>query len=58
MQDFKEDQTAFHKFSLEYNFAESGRPYAYLRKYGICRICFRERFEGFIPVLRRQACKL
>lgn len=27
-----------------------GRPRAYIRKYGICRICFRElALEGMIP---------
>ena len=27
-----------------------GRPHAYLRKYGICRICFRElAYKGQIP---------
>ncbi|MBR5636822.1 MAG: type Z 30S ribosomal protein S14, partial [Pseudobutyrivibrio sp.] len=27
-----------------------GRPHAYLRKYGICRVCFRElAYKGQIP---------
>ena len=27
-----------------------GRPHAYLRKYGVCRICFRElAYKGEIP---------
>lgn len=35
-----------------------GRPHAYLRKFGICRICFRElAYKGQIPGVRRQAGK-
>ena len=31
-----------------------GRPHAYLRKYGICRICFRElAYKGEIPGVRK-----
>ena len=31
-----------------------GRPHAYLRKYGICRICFRElAYKGQIPGVRK-----
>ena len=30
-----------------------GRPHAYLKKYGICRICFRDRYQA----LKRQAGK-
>lgn len=31
-----------------------GRPRAYLRKFGICRICFRElALEGFLPGVRK-----
>lgn len=31
-----------------------GRPHAVLRKYGICRICFRElAYKGQIPGLRK-----
>ncbi len=31
-----------------------GRPHAYLRNYGICRICFRERaYKGEIPGVRK-----
>ena len=40
------------KFSTrEYNrYRICGRPHAYLRKYGICRICFRElAYKGEIP---------
>ena len=32
----------------------SGRPHAYLRKYGICRICFRElAYKGQIPGVKK-----
>lgn len=31
-----------------------GRPHGYLRKFGICRICFRERaYKGEIPGVRK-----
>lgn len=31
-----------------------GRPRAYMRKYGLCRICFRERaHKGEIPGIRK-----
>jgi len=31
-----------------------GRPHAYLRKFGICRICFRElAYKGEIPGVRK-----
>lgn len=31
-----------------------GRPHAYLRKFGICRICFRElAYKGEIPGIRK-----
>ena len=31
-----------------------GRPHAYLRDYGICRICFRElAYKGQIPGVRK-----
>lgn len=31
-----------------------GRPHAYLRKYGICRVCFRElAYKGQIPGVRK-----
>ena len=31
-----------------------GRPHAYLRKYGVCRICFRElAYKGEIPGVRK-----
>jgi len=31
-----------------------GRPHAYLRKYGVCRICFRElAYRGEIPGVKK-----
>ena len=44
------------KFSTrEYSSCKiSGRPHGYLRKYGICRICFRElAYKGQIPGVRK-----
>ena len=39
----------------EYNRCKiCGRPHGYLRKFGICRICFRERaYAGEIPGVRK-----
>ena len=35
-----------------------GRPHAYLRKFGICRICFRElAYKGQIPGVRKASWK-
>ena len=44
------------KFSTrEYNRCRiSGPPHAYLRKYGICRVCFRElAYKGEIPGVKK-----
>ena len=44
------------KFSTrEYNRCKiCGRPHAYLRKYGVCRICFRElAHKGQIPGVKK-----
>lgn len=31
-----------------------GRPHGYLRKYGVCRICFRElAYKGYIPGIKK-----
>ncbi|MDD2213436.1 type Z 30S ribosomal protein S14 [Oscillospiraceae bacterium HV4-5-C5C] len=31
-----------------------GRPHAYIRKYGICRLCFRElAYKGQIPGIKK-----
>jgi small subunit ribosomal protein S14 len=46
------------KFAVrEYNRCRiSGRPHAYLRKYGICRICFRElAYKGQIPGVKKSS---
>ena len=33
-----------------------GRPRAYMRKFGLCRICFRERaLTGVIPGIRKSS---
>ena len=39
----------------EYNRCKiCGRPHGYLKKYGICRICFRElAYKGEIPGVRK-----
>ena len=41
--------------SREYNRCKiCGRPHAYLRKFGICRICFRElAYKGEIPGVKK-----
>ena len=49
-------QQAEPKFSTRrYNRGKiCGRPHAYLRDYGICRICFRElAYKGEIPGVRK-----
>ena len=34
-----------------------GRPHSVLRKYGVCRICFRElAYKGQIPGVRKASC--
>lgn len=33
-----------------------GRPHAYMRKYGICRLCFRDlAYKGEIPGVRKSS---
>ena len=52
----KVKQQRKQKFSTrEYSrFNICGRPHAYLRKYGICRICFRElAYKGEIPGVKK-----
>ena len=43
--------------SREYNRCNiCGRPHAYIRKYGVCRICFRNMAsEGEIPGVRKSS---
>ena len=46
------------KFSTRANTRSSicGRPHAELRKYGICRICFRElAYKGQIPGVKKSS---
>ena len=51
-------QQAEPKFSTRrYNRCKiCGRPHAYLRDYGICRICFRELAEGVLVNLVPPCC--
>ena len=49
-------QKLTHKYSTrQYNRCKiCGRPHAYIRKYGICRICFRElAHKGQIPGVKK-----
>jgi len=51
-------QHAAAKFSSRaYNRCKiCGRPHSYLRKYGVCRICFRElAYKGYIPGIRKSS---
>ena len=53
-----ENQTADARRSIRtraYNRCKiCGRPHAYLRKFGICRICFRElAYKGEIPGVKK-----
>ena len=51
-------QSRKQKFKVrEYTRCERcGRPHAVLRKYGICRICFRElAYKGQIPGVRKSS---
>ncbi len=54
----KVKQQKAQKFSTrEYNRCQvCGRPHAYMRKYGICRICFREMAsKGEIPGIKKSS---
>ena len=54
----KNKQQRKQKFSTrEYNHCRiTGRPHAYLRKYGICRICIRElAYKGEIPGVKKSS---
>ena len=53
---WKNDAARKHKFaSRDYNRCRlCGRKRAYMRKFGICRICFRENAnDGNIPGIRK-----
>ena len=43
------------KFSTQHNRCKlCGRPHAYIRKYGICRLCFRDlAYKGEIPGVKK-----
>ena len=51
----KQQQTRRSIRSRAYNRCKiCGRPHAYLRKFGICRICFRElAYKGEIPGVKK-----
>lgn len=39
-----------HKVQVRNRCKVCGRPRGYIRRFGLCRICFRERaLQGFIP---------
>lgn len=51
-------QQKHQKFAVrEYNRCQiCGRPHAYMRKYGVCRICFREMASnGEIPGVKKSS---
>lgn len=51
-------QQKHQKFAVrEYNRCQiCGRPHAYMRKYGICRICFRDMASaGEIPGVKKSS---
>ncbi len=51
-------QQKHQKFSVrEYNRCNiCGRPHAYIRKYGVCRVCFREMASaGEIPGVKKSS---
>ena len=50
----KVKQQRKQKFSTREYSRICGRPHAYLRKYGICRVCFRElAYKGQIPGVKK-----
>ena len=54
----KQKQLREPKFSTRaYNRCKiCGRPHAYMRKFGICRICFREiSYKGQIPGVKKSS---
>lgn len=54
----KAKQKKHQKFSSrEYERCKvCGRPHAYIRKYGVCRVCFREMAsEGEIPGVKKSS---
>jgi len=50
----KQTRTPKHKVQAYHRCQICGRPHAYMRKFGICRICFRElAHQGHIPGVRK-----
>ena len=52
----KEAKPAKYKIRLRNRCQRCGRPRAYLRKFGLCRICVREiQHEGMIPGMTKSS---
>ena len=52
----KELKTPKYKVRLRNRCKRCGRPRAYLRKFGLCRICVREiQHEGMIPGMTKSS---
>jgi small subunit ribosomal protein S14 len=52
----KSKRPAKHKVQNHNRCALCGRPRAYMRKFGLCRICFRElALKGEIPGVRKSS---
>ncbi len=50
----KQQRTPKHSTQFYTRCKICGRPHAYLRKFGICRICFRElAYKGQIPGVKK-----
>ena len=50
----KQQRKAKHSTQAYSRYKICGRPHAYLRKFGICRICFRElAYKGEIPGVKK-----
>ena len=50
----KQQRTPKYKTRAYNRYKICGRPHGYLRKYGICRICFRElAYKGQIPGVKK-----
>lgn len=49
-QKLRQQRAPIHKVQAYNRCKICGRPHAYMRKFGMCRICFRElAYEGHIP---------
>jgi small subunit ribosomal protein S14 len=50
----KREKTPRYRVRVHNRCKLCGRPHAYLRKYGICRLCFRElAYKGQIPGIKK-----